>query len=86
MNAGWKLSEEKWLDLPGKNPAMEQFLSRLREIVRQPSRLSCICRRVVREHVTKVNSDRDVVAFIEQLPIPGSMKWFLTFETEDDIL
>lgn len=86
VNAGWELSEERWISLPGKNPAMEQFLTHLRQIVREPLRLTCVCRRVIRQHISQACDDRDVVLRVERLPIPLAIKRFLTFENEEDVL
>lgn len=86
VNAGWDLNEEKWINLPGKNPAMEQFLVRLRQLTREPLSLACVCRRVIRKHAIEVCDDRDIVPCIEQLPIPLALKKFITFENEDDVL
>ena len=75
--AGWDLNSEPWLHLPGKTAAIEEFLSWLRDVARQPRELKLICRTVIRETINTLMVDEDISLVIEQLPLPGVIRRFL---------
>lgn len=75
--AGWDLNSELWLHLPGKTATIEEFLSWLRDVARQPRELKLICRTVIRETINTLLFDEDISPMIERLPLPGIIRAFL---------
>jgi len=84
VNAGWDINSEVWRILPGKTPAIEEFLSKLRALSCEPWGLQASCRRVIRAQLCTACDDRDVVPLIDKLDVPRAIKQFLTFELEGD--
>jgi ankyrin repeat protein len=84
VNAGWDLRGEVWPILPGKNPALEQFLAKLRTLVAEPWSLQALCRREIRRRLNEAGKDRDIVPMVERLNMPRAVKGFLCFELEGD--
>ena len=86
VNAGWQLSDEYWLTLPGKTDDIEQFLVTVRTLSSSPDSLRGLCRAAIRNHLRIVSDDRDIVPLITQLPLPLQIHRYLTLDSEYDLL
>ena len=86
INAGWRLGDEHWIVLPGKTAAMESFLANVRTVASNPTSLRMTCRSVIRNCIQMIADDRDLVPFVEQLPLPSQIQNYLNFDTECDAL
>jgi len=82
VEAGWDVSSEAWIWLPGKTPEAEEFLHWLRMCKAQPTSLWLSCRHKIRSELLAATSECDVIPSVAQLPLPGGLKKQLMFNDE----
>lgn len=75
--AGWDVSQEDWLHLPGGTDEQIDFMGKLIEYSRQTRPLVITCRDRIREELSKASHGREILSRIDKLPLPNKIKDFL---------
>lgn len=87
--AGWDLSSEIWLTLPGKKVRQDRLHQMLIDIKGRVPSLLCCCRKTIRNTLLRRRRHREILSSIALLPVPYPVKKYLSLrdiQVEDDSL
>lgn len=82
-NVGWPLNKELWISLSGKTPEQEQLHAFLILQRATPCSLRHLSRTLIRKHLLKFTSNREIITSIDRLPLPTLLKTFIALRDKD---
>ena len=85
IDSGVNITNEKWIHFHSNKPPVESFLCEVRELTTHPSRLTVLCRTLIREKLSECNGDLDIRPDIESLHLPISLEKFVKLEPEIEL-